>query len=359
MSIGIDFGSRLGPDVLSFIAANAYAMTALDAGLCDRFMARTTNDVKSVRMRWGTVTTPGVIELRIETIDAATGKPTGTLYDAAATKSFTPVAGIQTVSFDTLPTVGLTVGTEYAVVLITTTAGTTQSLNAYNSSGVALSRYTVTLLTTATAVTRSTFTEVVNAVPCLSIIWDDDTEDSVGFSPYTTTPSRSVYGTLSESMKVITPLIINIFSVAAFFIIGAGAPANLRCRIFDSSDNVVSGTTVTLDKDSLTGLSSARTLWFIFPTVVTLPAGTYRIVFDSASSDSSNYWSLRTSLFLDANAVPANYRRSNTVDITASPITWSDSTTDIACVNLLIDSIPTASGGGLLRHPGMSGGMNG
>ena len=200
MSIGIDFGSRLGPDVLSFIAANAYAMTALDAGLCDRFMARTTNDVKSVRMRWGTVTTPGVIELRIETIDAATGKPTGTLYDAAATKSFTPVAGIQTVSFDTLPTVGLTVGTEYAVVLITTTAGTTQSLNAYNSSGVALSRYTVTLLTTATAVTRSTFTEVVNAVPCLSIIWDDDTEDSVGFSPYTTTPSRSVYGTLSESM---------------------------------------------------------------------------------------------------------------------------------------------------------------
>ena len=112
-------------------AISNYAMAALNAGFCARFPALNTKDIKSIRLYWGTVTAAGVVEARIETIDTATGKPTGSLYDAAATKSFTPTAGAQTVTFDTLPTTGLTEGTYYALVLLTTTGGTAMTLRSH------------------------------------------------------------------------------------------------------------------------------------------------------------------------------------------------------------------------------------
>lgn len=110
------FECFFGPVANSAAAAMAasgvvsYAMPTLNNGFSGRFMAYDTRDIKSVYVNFSSVSAPGTVELRIETIDNTTGKPSGTLYDANATKSFTPAAGWNTVTFDTLPTTGL-VGT--------------------------------------------------------------------------------------------------------------------------------------------------------------------------------------------------------------------------------------------------------
>src|SRR3990167_9425509 len=127
-------GSILGPagaplfqNIRAVAGLNTYAMAGLNVGFCARFPALNTLDITAIKIYWNAVTTPGTVEARIETMDAATGKPTGSLYDAAATKSFTPAVGLQTVTFDTPPSTGLTEGNMYGVVLLTTVAGTTQT----------------------------------------------------------------------------------------------------------------------------------------------------------------------------------------------------------------------------------------
>ena len=88
---GAQFGSMVGVNsVLAILAssgATTYAMAALNTGFCVRFTATSTNDIKSARIFWSSVSAPGTngITLRIETIDKATGNPSGTLYDANAT----------------------------------------------------------------------------------------------------------------------------------------------------------------------------------------------------------------------------------------------------------------------------------
>src|SRR5262249_33821229 len=111
--------------------ATTFAMANLNTGYCARFMANDARDVASVWINWSTVSSPGTVQVRIETIDATTGKPSASLYDATATVNITPSAGWQQATFASLPTTGLTAGTEYALVLLTTVAGTTQTLRAY------------------------------------------------------------------------------------------------------------------------------------------------------------------------------------------------------------------------------------
>ncbi|MEK7679311.1 MAG: hypothetical protein AAB356_03875 [Deltaproteobacteria bacterium] len=361
---GVDFGSRLGPlREAAFVATNsgvvAYAMTALNTGWCARFTALSTKDVKSVRLNWITTTAPGVVALRIETIDATTGKPTGTLYDANATYSIIPAAGVQTYTFAILPATGMVAGAEYAIVLLTTTAGTTHSLGS-GANPASQAHYSTIVLTEADGTIRSNFAEVANYSPCASLVWEDDSEDALGMLPYYSFSNNYTYGNVAAASKIVTPKDVNIAAIVFDYIGRAGTPAgDLRVRIFDSADNTVTGSTVTVDKESLLN-AGGRQLYLQLPYIINLTAGTYRIVLDSAgSANSVDCFNLRGCKFLAAAAVPSNYKLSITSNLSATPIVWTDSTTDIAPIALVLDSFPSAAGGGLLTHPGMTGGIRG
>lgn len=331
----------------AFIATNsgavAYAMGPINTGWCARFTAPDTKDIKAVTLSWITVSTPGIVQLRIETVDAATRRPTGALYDANAVYNITPAAGIQTYTFASLPTAGMTAGAEYALVLLTTTAGTTHSLSSYGNPG-GQARYPSILLTAADGTVRSNFAEVGNGQPIASIIWEDDTCDALGLLPYYQFSNNNIFGTLGVALKIITSVSHNVAGVAFDAMVKTGTPAgDLRCRIFDSSNNVIFGTTVSIVKESLANVSG-RQIYIHFPVIITLPAGTYRVVLDSAASaNSSNCFGMRGVKFLSAAAVPANYRLSTCPDI-GTPV-WTDSTTDIAPAALILDSFPAAAGG--------------
>ena len=351
---GADFGSRLGPvDGAAIICYNggltAYTMSALNTGFCARFTAPSTKDIKSVRLVWTSVSAPGVVTMTIEPIDATTGKPAaaGTPYDANATYAITPATGVQTYTFATLPTTGLTAGAEYGIVLITTTAGTTHGLGRGNNYSGQY-RYPTIDLIAADGTTRSNFAEGIYN-PCISIVWEDDTEDAVGFLPYYSYASNNIWGTLGVALKLVTTVSYKVAGVLIDYLGKLGTPAgDLRIRIFDSSNSLVTGATINIDKESLLTGVNGRQVYTLFPAIVDLGVGTYRVILDSASSaNSSNCWTHRSSKFIAATGVPANYKLSTCPDV-GTPI-WTDSITDVATIGLILDSIPASVGGGVIN----------
>lgn len=348
---GLLYGAKLGPffqlDRLGSAGATSYAMAALNTGFCARFVATQNKDIASVKVNWAAVTAAGVVECRIETVDATTGKPTGTLYDANATVSAAPTVNWQTFTFASVPTTNLTVGTQYAVVLLTTTAGTTQTLRAYPSADGAYTGYPLIALTAADGTTRSNFAEVASTLPIVSFLLDDATEDPMGFIPYVPASATVVHGTIGAGLKITTAGTTLVAGIDAR-LQSVGTPAgDLRVRILDSGDSVVANSTYTMDKDSgISGLAGGgRNVEFMFGGLVSLAAGTYRVVLDSASSaNSSNCWSFICSTPVTTTVSPASYVKTSCPDV-GTP-SWTDSATaDQPPIRLIVDSITAGSGG--------------
>lgn len=351
-------GSIIGPPrEASWVALNGgmtlYLMETVNEAWCARFTALSTKDVKTVRLHWPTITTPGTVTLRIETIDAATGKPTGTLYDANATiVNFTPTVGLQNYTFAILPTTGLVVGAEYGIVLITTAGGSTHSLSS-GATTTHRSYQPMAVLTAADGTTRSNFALVANMIPCVSLVWDDDTEDPCGMLPYYSYTTNNIYALNAGGMKFTTSVPLVLAGIQIDAIGKVGTPAgDMRIQIMDLSNVQIAGTEIILDKDTFPGYQSHS----MFPSLVTLPAGNYRVVCDSAASvNSSNCWYIRSVKFLHANSVGSNFRKDVCSDY--GIFSWTPSAVENVGINLLLDDTPLVSG--LLTHPGMVGGIHG
>lgn len=314
-------------------------MATLNNGYFARFMATDTRDIASVYIKWSAVTAAGTVQVRIETIDATTGKPSGSLYDASAAVSVTPTLGWQICTFASLPTAGLVAGTEYAVVVLTTVGGTTQTIAAY---------YTTSTLpgvvgSASDGTTRSNFAELGSgsAWPILSFVMEDSVEESLGCCPYGTSDiTKNLFGTVGSGSKITVPtgMTFSVVGIDIGSITRVGTPAgDLRLRIF-SGNSAVTGTTVTVDKDSLANVNNKRIR--VPFAAVSLASGTYRIIADSASSaNSSNCWRINTATARTASLVPSSSVATSTSDVTAGTITWADVTTDVSPVALVLDDI--------------------
>lgn len=353
---GALFGSQIGPAITLRQCVNngglvSYVMAANAAGWAARFVANSTKDIKSVIINWSSVSSPSTVTLTIETLDA-NGKPTGTLYDANATKTFTPVAGNQTVTFDVLPTTGLVAGTGYAVVMVTQSAGTTQTLSSSINSGL-VSNYPAVVLTTSTAGTRSSFVEVSSSTPNLGFIMEDDVyERSLFATVSNTSATNKVYSTNIAACKFIikkTILINGVFFIPTY----TGTPTgDLNISIRDTSNNTITGTSVDFTEVHINS-ANMKNIYAKFQSIVTLPPGTYYFVLYSSGSTSSNCYGLRSFQLLNSNFAASNFLlASNTVNTTVG---ITDSTMYQAPVWLSVDDIlatdPVSSPilGGLVR----------
>lgn len=351
---GALYGSRIGGDsAVDYVVLNGgattYAMAALNTGWCARFMATQNKDVYSIKLNYSAVTLgTGIQNIRIETIDTATGKPTGTLYDANATlltAGLTPVVGWNTFTFAVVPTTKLTVGTEYAIVVLTTVIGTTMTLRSHAASAL-ITRYPIAVLTAADGTTRSNFAEVASSLPLASLLLDDGTEDPMGLFPYATLTSNNIFGTAGVALKITTAGTA-LMAGAEFMITKVGTPAgDLRVRVFDSADAPVTNSSVTIDKDSLLTNASLKRSVAQFGGLASLVAGAYRVVFDSASSaNASNCWRISSMPPVTTTVAPADMVLS-TCPAVGTPV-WTDSATaDQVPVRLWLDSLTAGAGGG-------------
>ena len=347
------FGSIIGPSrqlggLVSSGAPTTTALGAVNSGWAARHVAGSTLDVKAVKIHWGTITAAGQVRIRYEAIDTATGKPSNSAYDANATLAGqTPTTGVTTYTFASLPTTGRTVGGSYAVTVVTTTGGTTHTLNSYISES-APSALPAAVLTTADAGTA--WTEVAASTPVVILVMEDDTEVALqeGLSPFSSITAQNLFSTNGVASKIAVPVAMSMFGVDLSGVVKIGTPAgDLRIRVMDSNSNVVSGATVTIDKDNIVTNMGTRGGTFLFASPVTLPAGTYRIVADCTScADSSNCWRVSTADSMSGLSVPSSYSSSTTANSTATPPTWTDSTSKLSLMRFILsDIIPGGASG--------------
>lgn len=340
-------GSVFGPPVIEISNQNGgagpqgYAMPALNNGAAKRFTATKARAIVGVRLRWVTVTTPGTVRIRIETIDATTGKPTGTLYDANATIDITPAASTTGTlyTFATAPTTLLTVGAEYAVMLITTVAGTAHTL-AYSPFQLGSAHILPSaFLTAADASVRSNLAEVTNSPPLCSFVLDDGTEEDFGTFPWVIYKQVNIYGTNMAGLLLTVPNGISLDPAAIVHAFTKwGTPAgDLRLRILDVANGVLASLTV--DKDSLASLSGKRG-YSPLQSNVTLRPGKYRVVGDSAASTNGAGWTLYATTYMTAALKPGGFSLTTSTD----GVTWTDSATEVPAMALALDDIlPAAS----------------
>lgn len=340
----IAFPAASGPlACYNFNGTAVHAMATLNTGYAARFIATTTKDIKSVCVPWYAVSSPGEVTVRIETVDATTGKPTGTLYDANATKAFTPATGgWQTITFDTLPTTGLTIGTPYCVVFLTTTGGTTQTIYSGETVG---GGWPIGALFAADGTTRGNFAESsVMTAPAMTFVLDDDSLETFGFSAfYTEGTARNIYGaTHMAGVYLVTPFDCTVRGVQWQASLGKyNTPAgDIRVRILNLSNVQITNATATIDKDYIQNTTGRYGIaWF--NVAVTLPAGTYRVVFDSASTvDGGNCWYLR-SINLQTGHASALWQPTYTSD---GGTNWTEPS-GFTDMSLVLEGITEGSGG--------------
>lgn len=358
------FGSRIGPnqelaDAVAMVGASTYAMAALNTGFSARFKATQALAILAVKLSWSAVTTPGQVTIRIET--DSNGKPSGTLYDANAVMTAqVPATGIQTYTFGTPPTTNLTIDAIYHVVVLTTTGGTTQTLRAYMQQA-GTTAYPANAMTAANGTTRTNFAEVTNGVPLCSLILTGSVEDSMGMVPYAGTNNHvSLYtnagAVIVAGLKFVTDVPLSVAGIE-FVILKAGTPtANLRIRIYDSGNSLVANSTIVIPNASMLNAVGRRAQAFGFAdgAVLSLAAGTYRIVFDGAADTTgSNCWRVPSATPYNAASAPSGLSMTTAPNID-SP-SWTD-TSDQTPVRLILDDITSAgSGGGGMRMAGHGG----
>lgn len=355
MSVAPQSWARLGPTNLIVpwnVNPTTFVMAALNTGYAVRHWAYTTQDVKALYLNFSAVTAPGTLQCRIETVDATTGKPTGTLYDANATRDFTPAVGWNLVSFSTLPTAGRVIGVEYALVLLTTLAGTTQTLRAYYNTGIAM-RLPGIGMTAADASTRSNFAEVNGSVPLAVIVYEDDTAEPLFVGIDAISSSQQVFGINRHGATITLNAAIVVRGFWGLFSASTGAPSNLRAKLLNSSNAVEQGLDFTIDKDSLTLLGTGRQCEIPFAPV-TLAAGTYHLLFHQldTTTTSANRYNLSTGV-----TPVANLYAGSVATTTTDEVLFTDTETAInACGLVLHDLVAGGGGGGILAQSLIAGG---
>lgn len=317
-----------------------------------RFVAEKTTDIASVWVNWSSVSAPGTVRVRIET--DSSGKASGTLYDAAATVDITPSAGWQQCVFSVTPTTHTTVGSLYHILLLTTVAGTTQTLRTYwgpNNGG-----FPVNALTATDGSTRSNLAENTNSVPVCTVVYSDASEDTVGFAPFASSTNFAIYGTRAAGVKFTVPTGVteSIVGVVVEGLNRNGTPAALRARIFDSGGTQVTNASVSVSDSALTNASSRRIV-LRFGSAISVTAGAYRVALDAVgnASTSGNNWTLYSAAYRSSTLQPTYLQTTTTTDITAGTVTWTDSSTDVPTIGLQFND---ASGSGSTGSPHIIGG---
>ena len=189
--LGADY-VPLGPDVTAMLqhilggGLIAGDIKALNTGVAFRFRAFETADIKTVNLAFTSVDASTRIKVEIWTIDATTGKPNA-IYDANATFTTTVALtanALNQFTFAVTPTAGLTVGNEYAVVIVTTTGGaTTTGLCMNVGTGGHFGSESYQYLTSADAGSTWTYNTAACINPC-SLIDENSKENSIGFYLY-------------------------------------------------------------------------------------------------------------------------------------------------------------------------------
>lgn len=294
------------------------------------------------------VTTGDTLLGGIYTVDAS-GQPTSTGYGSmvGGTLSVT-TSGQKTITLATPAT--MTKGDIVAVVI---------SFNAFVAGNIAIGGMidstSITLdnrFPYATHFTGS-WAQKRDRMPLMGIKYNDGTYGFTGWSMPVNSTAFGSYsigtGTTPDEIGVTftVPVGMRLFGVRVQ--VRAGAASNLRVKVYNSADALQ--TSVDLPYDLGKGMHE-----IFFPATVSLTANsTYRVTILALTV---NTITLDNIQFVEAAALAGGpfgtaYYKTHRKSAGA----WTDTTTEVPMMYLIMDGVDAGSSGGMLVHPGMSGGI--
>lgn len=329
------------------VTANAMALLAggfatLDAGdeACGMvFRASKAGTINTIVYGTRAVTTGATLDVRLETVDATTGGPTGTLF-GANTNGASVVASSDD---NVLKTVTLTTGASVskgdliAVRIVNPSASPGTLVIAGEARTVYSFPYGFTLLP---ALAKTT------ALPTLGIGYDDGTFGQV----HGTAPWSAITGTTFNSGS--TPDERGLYFQVPFSCRVAGTwgllsgTGDCDLILYDSDGTTVIAT-ASLDKDVVAGTAGNPLSLVTFAASPTLSASTnYRLVVKPTSVTNTTLYDadVGSAAQMDAFDGGQNFHYTQRTDAGA----WTQTTTKRPFLGLMIDAIDTGSGGGLM-----------
>lgn len=329
------------PEVLDIVSlAPAFSPMVLDAAgekVAVVMQAPKTGSIRKIHFRTGTVTSATDTDVRIETVDATTGNPTGTLFGTTtnvtvASASITANAWITTGALTA--DCAVTRGSDKIAIVIAPTGTPNYQVSYLTGNTNRNSPYNVHY--------TASWSKTTFSLPVIALEYSDGTlAIAPGVYPWSAINTHS-YGNGSTPDEVALK-----FSLAApVRVTGVWAIADLDGDadfvLYDSDGSTVLASTST-DKDIRSGTSTKSGEW-LFAASQQLSANTsYRLSLKPTSATTLTTYSfdVASAAILDQLAGGRNFHHSTRVDAGS----WTDTTTRRPFMGLIIDGIDDGAGG--------------
>lgn len=339
------------------------------------------DSINKIYFRTGTVTTGDTVRLQIESV--TNGRPSGTIIAAGASGTVaiadTDDNVWKTVTIGTPYT--FSVGEEFAIVL-THSSGSTPNLQLtganFELAGWGGGLYPSTLQDTGAGSWSTSHPLTGSQLEWVVEMSSAGVVTMPGLCPLNGAGSVTAFNSTSNpnerALKFVAPMKMHVIGMTVAML-NVASGADYKLSIWDATDNPGASPTplaqtATIDGDFAYSATADGLVHQFFPEPVTLDAGT--TYYAGIKPETANNLSV---LYLDAagtgaaaNAIRAFGLGSVTAHlatrqwVSTDPGAWTDTTTTLPAISLIIDQLDdgaSAGGGGLLTHPGMSGGMRG
>lgn len=300
----------------------------------------------------GTVTTSQSLDIRLETVDAATGHPTGTL-------AATGTSGTQaSVGSSTQYLVAL--GTTYAaqagdklafVIQFTSTAGNLKISAAHQSNSV------ITQAFPYVDHNADASWGIYDLVPNFALKIDG-AYPHCGSMPFKTLALTETFATVENGMRLKIPVNVKVCGIWLRFEVYAGDTFGSIVRLWNATAVIGSGTYIASAESTGHGVKV-----FFFDEVEILANTVHRITVESLFPAEYelgvkiDYATVGSNAYLEAWPGGIEWYHTSSLDDGAN---WTDTTTQRPCaMGLIVSAIDVPAGGGLILNPGMDGGMRG
>lgn len=352
------YGLWLPPNHFAGAGLSTPTAATLDAAgekLAFIVQASKTGNIRKIHWLPGSVTTATDTDVRIETVDAATGLPTGTLFGATtngtqlAAAITTGVTAVTTLTADAAVTAGTSI---FAIVIAPTGTPNYIVSLAATSSGSPYDFPYVKLFAAAAWGDLA-----ANYVPIVAIEYSDGTFDYNPLLFPITTSSSGVFNSGSTpderglKFRIAAPVRVR----------GFWSMSNLAGDtdfVLYDSDGTTALSTLTKDKDIDMAYGNNVSV-FRFTSSISLLANTfYRLTQKPTTVTNTRLYfiTVAAAARFDQMEGGQDFHWTERTDAGA----WTDVTTKRPDMGLIIDGISDGvSAGGLLTHPGMTGGIRG
>lgn len=296
--------------------------------------------ISHVGFRAGTATGSPTCEVRIETVDAATGLPTGTLWATNTNGTTGTITSNSNVLQALTASASITKGQIFCVMVKYAT-GTSQVIQQTNNLGFVPSSVPYQVFNTGTP-TKGVISANIGTVALGS---SSTTFYYVpGLFPVSSSTANTFNNTSSakRGMRFTIPFNCRAVGLKNYQNTAVGDFNAILCT-GDASGTELSSSSTAFEGDQNLA-SNAGSAFYYFDNPVTLTAGTaYRIVIEPTSATNCNIWTVTPPSADYFTATPGGGAAAYTTYVAS---TWTDSTTQIPFMDLLIDQIDDGAGSG-------------